>query len=49
MTGIKESWNGAEKVTGSLLKCSEILSISAPLWRGGRDYYEVWRKIVTVI
>lgn len=49
VTGIKENWNGAEKVTGSLLKCSEVLSFSAQLWRGGRDYYEVWRKIVAIV
>lgn len=49
VTGIKEGWQGAGNVTSALLKCSEILTFSAPLWRGGKEYYEVWRKTVAAI
>ncbi|KUJ16401.1 uncharacterized protein LY89DRAFT_734497 [Mollisia scopiformis] len=49
ITGIKGNWESAENITGSLLKCSEILTFSASLWQGGKDYYEVWRKIVAVV
>lgn len=45
VTGLASKWPGAEKHMGSLLKCSEVLAFTAPLWKGGRDYYDVYRQI----
>lgn len=43
LAGLTKGWAGSRKYTGELLKCSEILSICAPHWKGGRGYLDVWR------
>jgi hypothetical protein len=49
VAGLTNRWLGTETSIGALLKCSETLSFFAPLWKGGRDYHEVWRKLVSVV
>lgn len=49
VAGLTNRWPGTETSIGALLKCSETLSFFAPLWIGGSDYHEVWRKIVSVV
>lgn len=48
-TAMAGHWPGFETCLGSLLKCSEILTLAAPLWRGGRDYYETYRQLARAI
>lgn len=45
MTGTTCLWPTAETYSAYLLKCSEVLAFTLPLWRGGKDYYDVWRQI----
>jgi hypothetical protein len=48
-TGMAGRWPGSETCLGSLLKCSEVLTLTSPLWRGGRDYFETYRQLVRAI
>lgn len=48
-TGMAAHWPGFETCLGSLLKCSEVLTLTAPLWRGGRDYFETYRQLARAI
>ena len=47
--GILKGWQESKTFTGGLLQCSEVLSFTAPLWEGGREYYEIWRSLVGVV
>ena len=47
--GSLKGWKGARNCTGALLQCSEVLSFTAPLWKGGREYYEIWRSLISVL
>lgn len=38
-------WPSAETYSAHLMKCSEVLAFTVPMWKGGRDYYDVWRQI----
>lgn len=49
VTAITGRWSGAQDNLGFLLQCSEVLAFFGPLWKGGNDFYEVWRKIVVTI
>ncbi|KAH8657934.1 hypothetical protein BX600DRAFT_468403 [Xylariales sp. PMI_506] len=49
ITAMKSVWPGASKQLGSLLKCSEILAFTAPLWKGGRGYYEAYNQLSRAI
>ncbi|EFW98445.1 c6 zinc finger domain containing protein [Grosmannia clavigera kw1407] len=47
VTAIAAGWVAQEPLhTRALLKCSEVLAFAAPCWRGGRDYYDVFRQII---
>lgn len=48
-TGVAGRWPGSETCLGSLLKCSEVLTLTSPLWRGGRDYFEIYRQLARAI
>lgn len=45
ITGMSCRWPSEETYSAHLLKCSEVLAFTVPLWKGGRDYYDVWRQI----
>lgn len=45
VTGLSCFWPTAETYSSYLLKCSEVLAFTLPLWRGGKDYYDVWRQV----
>lgn len=45
VTGLSCLWPTAETYSTHLLKCSEVLAFTLPLWKGGKDYYDVWRQI----
>lgn len=45
VTGLACHWPTAETYSTHLLKCSEVLAFTLPLWRGGKDYYDVWRQV----
>jgi hypothetical protein len=49
VAGLTSRWPGTETSISALLKCSETMSFFAPLWKGGRDYHEIWSKIVSVV
>lgn len=49
LTGMADRWPGSETCLGSLLKCSEVLTFTAPLWKGGRDYLETYRQLALAI
>jgi hypothetical protein len=48
-TAMATHWPGSETCLGSLLKCSEVLTFTSPLWRGGRDYFEIFRQLARAI
>lgn len=48
-TGIATHWPGSETCLRALLKCSEVLTLTSPLWRGGRDYLEIFRQLTRAI
>ncbi|RDW82621.1 hypothetical protein BP6252_03733 [Coleophoma cylindrospora] len=45
LIGIVKGWPNADGHVGSLMKCSEIITFCAPLWRGGKEFHEVWQRI----
>lgn len=45
VTGTTSLWPTAETYSTYVLKCSEVLAFTLPLWRGGKEYYDVWRQI----
>ncbi|KAH8886269.1 hypothetical protein GQ53DRAFT_695047, partial [Thozetella sp. PMI_491] len=49
ITGIASHWPGSESCSGPLLKCSELLSFTAPLWKGGLDYFTIYRQLSRAI
>lgn len=49
VTGVRNEWPGVESCTKVLLKCSEILAFTSRLWDGGREYFEVYRRITATI
>lgn len=49
LTGMVDHWPGSETCLGSLLKCSEVLTLTAALWRGGRHYFETYRQLARAI
>jgi hypothetical protein len=49
ITAIAGRWDGASGRMSALLKCSEILAFTGPLWPGGADYYKTYRQIVKAI
>ena len=49
LIGSLKGWQEPKLLTSGLLQCSEVLSFAAPLWKGGREYYEIWRSLVSVV
>lgn len=45
ITGLSCHWPTSETYSAHLLKCSEVLAFTVPLWKGGREYFDVWRQI----
>lgn len=48
-TGISKKWTLAQSHAKDLIKCTEILALFAPHWKGGDDYLSVWRTIINVL
>ncbi|KAF4812913.1 Transcriptional activator protein acu-15 [Colletotrichum siamense] len=48
-TGISKKWTPAQSHAKDLIKCTEILALFAPHWKGGDDYLSVWRTIINVL
>ncbi|KAI9739056.1 MAG: hypothetical protein M1834_007268 [Cirrosporium novae-zelandiae] len=49
VTGITSDWVDKAELVGALLECSEILISCSSLWKGGREFYRVWRSFVNAI
>lgn len=45
-TSISKGWTPAQTHAKDLIKCTEVLAMFAPHWKGGNDYLGVWRTIV---
>ncbi|KAF4886122.1 hypothetical protein CGCFRS4_v011406 [Colletotrichum fructicola] len=48
-TGISKKWTLAQSHAKDLIRCTEILALFAPHWKGGDDYLSVWRTIINVL
>lgn len=48
-TSIRKRWTSAHYHIQDLLRCSEILTLFAPHWRGGPGYLEVWRTVTSLL
>ncbi|RSL86234.1 hypothetical protein CEP51_002924 [Fusarium floridanum] len=48
-TSISKRWTLAQSHTNDLIKCTEILTMFAPHWKGGKDYLGVWRTIIDLL
>lgn len=48
-TGISRKWTPAQSHAKDLIKCTDILALFAPHWKGGDDYLSVWRTIINVL
>jgi hypothetical protein len=47
--GIFKKWTTSQLRTRDLIKCTEVLSLFAPHWKGGQVYLQVWRSIVAFL
>lgn len=45
-TSISKKWTSYQSHARDLHRCTEILSLFAPHWKGGHGYIQVWRTIV---
>lgn len=48
-TGVSKKWINSQSHTRDLIKCTEVLSLFAPHWKGGQGYLQVWRSIVDLL
>lgn len=47
--GISKQWTTSQSHMRDLMKCTEILSLFAPHWKGGHDYINVWRAVIDLL
>lgn len=48
VTAVAAGWTAGTAAgphSRALLQCSEVLVFTAPCWRGGRDYYDVFQQV----
>lgn len=48
-TGISKRWTSSQSCTKDLIKCTQVLSLFAPHWKGGQGYLQVWRSTVALL
>lgn len=48
-TSILKKWTPPQAHAKNLIKCTEILTMFAPHWKGGNNYLGVWRTIIDLI
>ncbi|KAH8885266.1 hypothetical protein GQ53DRAFT_797239 [Thozetella sp. PMI_491] len=48
-TGIVKRWTPAPGHAKDLIKCTEVLTLFAPHWKGGHSYLAVWRSIIDLL
>lgn len=47
--GILKRWTPAQVHSKDLIRCTEVLTMFAPHWKGGNNYLSVWRTIVDLL
>lgn len=45
LVGIAKSWIPLHAHMGDVIRCTEILTMFAPCWKGGAGYLQVWRAL----
>lgn len=49
VTGISKRWITSQSHMRDLIRCTDVLSLFAPHWKGGHNYIRVWRTIVDLL
>jgi hypothetical protein len=48
-TSISKRWTSASHHFTDLLRCTEVLTLFCPHWKGGHNYLQVWRTITELL
>lgn len=48
-TAITKRWTTPQSHIRDLARCTEILTLFAPHWKGGHRYLEIWRNIIDIL
>lgn len=48
-TGICKRWIGRRDYVRDLINCTEVLTMTAPHWAGGRSYLRTWKILLDLI